>query len=335
MILYVAYRINKRYYKKGGSYLDYNNNLHYDIFLKQLKESLEVLTGDNTRILIGRALKNNCGLLDGIAIIRKDACAAPAIYLDTYYERYCHGASVSDLAKDILAFHSTHAEDISIDMEGFQDYEKIRGKIVCRLIGRKGNDFFLQQVPHCPFLDLEIIYCYLLESPSLGSCSILIRNMHLDLWDISAEKLHDDALSNTPRLLPYDFKAVSELLLEMLGTTPDEDIEKSAPLYVLTNIRRSFGSVNLIFPTILEAISEKLGGDYYVLPSSVHECIILPVENADIITEEKMQQMVEEINAESVPPEEILGASVYRYFKEQKNLQIVIQNYAAADESHP
>ncbi len=95
------------------------------------------------------------------------------------------------------------------------------------------------------------------------------------------------------------------------------------PLYVLTNEKKSFGAVWITEDEVLKEVGEKLGEDYYVLPSSVHECIILPVS----VTDDSMglRRMVEDINSSQVAPEEVLSDSIYFYDRSAKSLSVLQQ----------
>lgn len=93
-------------------------------------------------------------------------------------------------------------------------------------------------------------------------------------------------------------------------------------ILVLSNRELKFGAVNICFPDIWEEVSRQTGGDFYVLPSSIHECIILPASVWGEEKETELQTIVREINAGFIVPEEILGSSVYRYCVEKHALEV-------------
>ena len=92
-------------------------------------------------------------------------------------------------------------------------------------------------------------------------------------------------------------------------------------MYVLTNTEKSFGASAVLFPAVLKAVREHLQSDYYVLPSSIHECIIIPAD--ENLNPAALHEMVKEINEEHVAPEELLGDSVYFYSQKKQRLEIV------------
>ena len=94
--------------------------------------------------------------------------------------------------------------------------------------------------------------------------------------------------------------------------------EKQDVMYVLTNSLRNYGAACLFYPHVLEMVGEMLKEDYYVLPSSVHEVIIVPESKA--LDADEMSEMVVEINETQVEPEEVLSDHAYFYQRDSKKL---------------
>ena len=89
-------------------------------------------------------------------------------------------------------------------------------------------------------------------------------------------------------------------------------------LYVLSNRLRSFGAAAVLYEERLEMIGEVLGENYYVLPSSVHEVIIIP--ESDAPGQKKLSEIVTEINETQVDDEEVLSNNAYYYDREKREL---------------
>ena len=87
--------------------------------------------------------------------------------------------------------------------------------------------------------------------------------------------------------------------------------EESGKMYVLGNDKKLFGAAAMFYQGVLEEFSEKQQKSFYVLPSSVHEVILIPDDG--MVNGEELWKMVCEINATQVDPEEVLTDSVY-YF---------------------
>lgn len=90
--------------------------------------------------------------------------------------------------------------------------------------------------------------------------------------------------------------------------------------YVLTNTSRINGANALVQEELLAQVGDVLGGDYYVLPSSTHELILIQDDGS--ISKEAMEQMVTEINSTQVPKKDLLSNKVQFYDSRQKQLRL-------------
>lgn len=294
--------------------------MQYEEFLEKTGEVIQKREGDKVRVKIACYLKNNRGKLKGLAILEEGVNTAPAMYLDQYYHRFLQGESLEYLAEEILAEYRDYGRMGCLDMSFYTDYAKACGKIVCRLVNYEKNRDMFSEIPYTRFLDLAIVYYYRVDDGAIGKGSILVQNVHLETWGVDLEELHDAAVTNTVRRLPYECIDIADMLHEMLGMELSPELQKELPMYVLTNTEKYYGAVNIIYDSILEAIGEKLETDFYILPSSIHECIIVPALEG--LEESDLQKMVKEINKEYVDPEEVLGDSVYRYDLCEKRIRI-------------
>ena len=207
-----------------------------------------------------------------------------------------------------------------LDTGFFTDPMKVSANIVCRIISRDRNQQLLRDIPHRDFLNLSIVYYCLTDITPMGSGAILIRNEHLKMWGIDPESLDMIARENTRKLLPYDFRSMRDMISSIIGQEVPSSEETEVPLYVLSNVDRCFGAVWMTAPDVLETIGNRLKEDYYVLPSSVHECVVLPCRQEN--DETMLQTMVREINSTQVRPEDVLADCVYRYHCRSRELSV-------------
>ncbi len=301
--------------------------MEYQSFLEQVKDSVQKRTGENSNVRFASVLKNNRNCVDTITILNGGGNVSPAIYMAPYYQQYQDGASIEEIAEHIVEFHSLHAREGVYDLSFYTDFLQVRKRVVCRLVNYAKNWEMLRQVPHRRFLDLAVVYYYKMEDDSFGDAGILVKNEHMEMWDADIEELDDAAMSNTARFSPYECICIADMLRELTGIRLDESGEEQVPMYVLTNTQKCFGSAMLLYQTVLDAIGERFGGDYYVLPSSVHECMLIPA--TEEFEPEKLREIVCEINEECVAEEEVLGDSVYRYCKDERKLMTVASKDAA------
>ena len=176
----------------------------------------------------------------------------------------------------------------------------------------------LDRIPHFPFLDLAVVFYYRIENGPLSGATMLIHNCNLEAWNINVSNLMEDAVMNTSRKMPYTLKGMDALIRE-LAEEGEETLPRADELmYVLTNEEKYFGAATLLYPHVLSHIGKILRQDFYVLPSSIHECILVP--NRGQYSKEDLQQMVKDVNNSQVEEEEILSYQVYYYDREKEKL---------------
>lgn len=268
---------------------------------------------DSAQISVQPILKNNQVVLDGLTITEHDCNISPTIYLNYYYDELQNGRPIEELQKQILSTYLSNKPTESIDISFYTSYQNISGRILFKLIHAKENEELLKEIPHLPYLDLAIVFYCLISTTPTGSATILIRSQHLTFWNISVDELYQQALTNTPTLLKAEIKSMNDIMSELL--TPPELAEltkaDSSPMYVLTNAQKLYGAVCILYPDILHQFALQCSKDLFILPSSVHEVLLLPADNSASI--EELNQMVCDVNETQVQNEEILSNHIYLY----------------------
>ena len=137
----------------------------------------------------------------------------------------------------------------------------------------------------------------------------------------------EDAVKNVKNLLPAEFVTMNHALKSLLGDVEYEEgdllLEKKKDydqMYVLSNKFRNYGAACIAYPNVLEMIGQILKKDYYILPSSVHEVIIVPY--SEIYVCSKLDEMVREINSTQVEEEDVLSNHVYLYDRVSGKLRV-------------
>lgn len=285
----------------------------YHDFKENTQHIIQNRLGADARVTIHEVVKNNDTRLDGLSVLSGGANASPTVYLNYYYRQYLNGRSMDDIYREILTIFEQNPHT-DIDVSFFTDYEKAKHRIVFRLVNYERNRPLLDKVPHIRFLDLAIVFHCLVEAGGSECATILIYNHHLAFWDITKEELYACAQKNTPQLLACELRDMSEVLSGFLadsdGNVQDITEKLPAPMYVLTNQNRLNGSGCILYRNLLKTVSAKLGGDLYVIPSSVHEVLIIPAKGSDADT---LSDIVKEVNRTQLTREEILSDHVYFY----------------------
>ena len=88
----------------------------------------------------------------------------------------------------------------------------------------------LQKIPHIKILDLAIIFNCLVDADETGNATILIYNQHLSLWNITKDDLYHLAMKNTPALLTYELRDMSDVLIELMAGVPCNSMKEAFPI---------------------------------------------------------------------------------------------------------
>ena len=278
---------------------------YYDL----LRRELEQQGGENVDISIRDVRKNNGVYRKACTVRFSGAQIAPTVYLEPYYDHYLHGEAVSDSAENILRYCRKKTPEVTFPENFFREFDTVRDRLGIKLISSRRNHAFLRDVPHIDIEDLAAVFFYLLEDTSFGNGMIAVRNTDLERWGMTTDQLYAVALETCPRMLPPVFRPLSDVLqvLQSAGTTEGE-------LYLLTNESALYGASVILYPGIMQEAADYIGRDFFILPSSVHEVILLPDSGEE---PEGLLQIVTEINHTQVSEEEILTDAVY-FFQSEK-----------------
>lgn len=286
--------------------------MKYYEFTETIKNEMRDRLDKSKKVIINPVVKNNGTVYDGLIIIDPILNISPTIYLNPYYDKYLNGMSMEDIIEDIIEtyYENKPAEDFDISL--FKDWDKAKKRIVMKLINTKQNEELLEDVPSVPFYDLSIVFCVAVCDFMNEFATILIHNQHLSLWDITQEELYEIAMENTPKLLPYLFKNMEDILVE----AADVNFPKEMEMYVLTNKTKINGAVAITYKGLLEEIAEKLDDNFYIIPSSIHEVLIIPWKSVkEEYTLKDFAEMIEDVNETQLTDDEVLSNHVYFYNK--------------------
>ncbi len=289
-----------------------------DIMKQMLKERLD----EEAEVNYQEIRKNNDVLYKGFVIQKQNSNVSPTIYMNSFFEMYKQGKSIGYIFEKVMEVYERGELKTSIDMSFFTDFEKIKDRVAFKVINAKRNKELLKNVPHVLFLDLAICFYYAFYNEELGDGMILIHNNHMEMWKTNVEGLMRLAQSNTKRLFPPLFMNLDTLLNDFC----DEELDLSyvSDLIVLTNRQKCLGAAGMLYPENLEYIADKMGGDLYIIPCSIHEVILLKNQGkADWCS---LHDMILEANTTQLLEEEILSDYPYYYSRIEKKLTQLREN---------
>ena len=195
-----------------------------------------------------------------------------------------------------------------------EDWEEIRPYIRPQLLSCIENRRLIPRLVHRRFLDLAVVYAARMEC-GLEQGTIRIERPVFEQWEISEEELHRQALKN----LEQDGYTIQSIP-EALGMTFLPGADEGAPsMAVFTNRSRFYGAAGLLLSGTLEEYAKKMGSNLFLIPSSVHELILIPDDGR--LPAKALNQMVKEVNREEVLPMDRLSGHVYYYDRESRQVE--------------
>lgn len=292
-------------------------------FAQKVCKAVQEKLGEQHTVELKEVRKNNGVLLHGLLISSGSHNVVPTIYLDHFFRAYNEGMIFADIMRRLLEVYGQDVPARSVNMEFFRDFEKVQNRICFRLIGQTGNEELLRDIPYVEFLDMAICFFYAYKGNELGEGSILIHNSHMKMWECSVADLMGLARQNTPMLFPWQCCTMEEVIREMIDRERQEELlAEEVPMKVLSNRQRTNGAACLIYPDVLEHLAEEYKTDLYILPSSIHETILLADSGRERPGE--LKSMIVQVNRTQVAPEEVLTDSLYRYDRGKKRVEIIL-----------
>lgn len=290
-------------------------------FAEDVKENVKKKLGKGCEVTVQKVGKNNGIVCTGLYVTEDRASLSPLIYIDSYYDSYKKGNTTPAHTADYVA-DTYRQRRTTVDMRRLLDYESVKNSIIYKLVNTAMNAELLEDLPHLEFLDLSVVFLCLVEDRKIGTATVLIHNAHTKLWGVSVGELHSAAVRNTPKLFGYEVKSIGQVMREIMPEKSfPEDFEYGVPLYLLSNRERSNGAACILYPNLLKDFAEALGSSFYIIPSSVHEVLLLPADITDNSTE--LRELIKEVNDTEVIPEEILSYSLYYYDKKMDDVHII------------
>jgi len=300
----------------------------YEKFQKELINRLQTKCANGIHLELTRQLKNNSQAKIGILFKNPDTNTAPAIYLEEYYKQYQKDGNLEDIVDNILQFYNS-IPLWSFDERSITDFNRVKNHITMKLINTEKNHELLDMVPYIPFEDLSIVYYCVLKVMDNEMGTMLITNQHVAEWGVDAEVLHQYALANYKGLLSTKFLSLSQQIALFLHPcdnsnplgdacfVPEYNDHSDDFMYVLTNKLNQWGAALITCKSLMDEIADYFHEGFYILPSSVHEAVLVPDSKA--LPEDELALMMQEINQSELDPQEYLSGHAYHYSRDGKN----------------
>ena len=294
--------------------------MNFEEFKQQVMEDLPGALPErlsNVEIEPVSVTKLQHGSYDGITIREEGSNIGMNLDLTRLYDRMETGTAYDEVLSEAVAVISNAtAQAPNIDVDRLMDYEQLRETLSIQVVPTASNAEMLENIPHKEMEDLSMVYRFVVGQDESGTQTILVTNKLLEQYGITEDQLHNDAMENAPVFKPVQIRSMTEVLAEMMGQDFAEDMGLPTPdvgdmMYVASTPGGNFGAGVITYPEFMDQASEKVGGDFYVLPSSVHEVLIVPDRGERSCAE--LESMVREVNSTQVEAEDRLSDKVYHY----------------------
>ena len=303
-----------------------------DCFREKLCSHVITILGEGYETEVSVTRKNNDVMKDVLYIRKENNECVPCFYLDELYASYCMGENEWMLAETLANIVKGECERVARNAKEFVKKDWIVDHLFVLLVHKEKNKACLVNAVYETVLDLAAVFYVLTE---VGPDGVKSFQLPLHIWNElelgTPGEYFPKALENTRRLFPENLFCLEQVLSIGRGDNETEfvtalrKVESEEPLlesrlYVLSNTEKIFGAASILYPELLKTLGERFSGDYYVIPGSVHEVLLMKATEED--EEERLNRIVREVNALHVEPEEILSEHVYYYARKEECFKV-------------
>ena len=229
----------------------------------------------------------------------------PALDLDMVFEAYRKTGNYESVLKEMMDSYEEAVRNAAKYLGAggaisrLTDYGYVREHLLLQVINKDWNEERLADLAHFDTLDLSLV-CRI-EVGEMGT--VLVQDKMLEQLGVSAEKLFRDAFERQEMDNPYTICPLGQFLFHAE--------EEDPALYLARTEKEIFGAAALFYPGFFEKAAEQLKGSYYILPSSIHEVLLL--KESAVEDPQSLEEMVRTINRDQVSPEDRLADHAYHY----------------------
>lgn len=286
----------------------------------KIVEAIKERMGDKAEVTTTEVIKNNDMKLTGVVIRENGAKVSPTIYIDGFLSEIIDGdMTVEEAVESILDTYEEHKVPDCFD--GFLsrlNKEDLLNNVEYQLVNREKNKERLEQIPYEEYLDLALIYRYRVSDVEDGAAYLTVTHDLAKKLDITEEELTEAARKNEESK-EYKVFTMASILAELMGV-PEEMLAQGGPqMYVASNESKLNGASAMLNVKWFRELADKVEDDLYILPSSIHELIMVPASQMET---EELREMVASVNATEVKDDEVLSNTVYTYSRETDEIKV-------------
>ncbi len=291
--------------------------MNFELFVNVVVEKMNKRMDGKGKVVSQKIAKNNGVELTGL-VFQTGINISPVIHVEMYYSAYQQGTEIDLIVDEIWRSYELHKITENVDVQFITEYESVKSMLFPKLISYEQNRRLLRDMPYRKFLDMAIVYYLILQDDKNMTATVPVRNDMITIWGIDEVELYRQSFDNMQKRMPVEILDMKEFITSIVGENIELKEVEFGEMYIMTNGKRCYGSVWLCD---LENWKDEVSGDMYILPSSVHELVLLPANKQRGVAQ--LKDMVKEVNLTLSSEQEILSDNVYYYSKEEDIVRLL------------
>lgn len=244
------------------------------------------------------------------------------IPLGGFFKEYTAGKSLPKVCSDIVGTYKEAHQREDAFLKSLHNYPMAESSICYRLENLAKIQNHPVPIPYIPFLDMAVVFYFPVREDGWFSTLTVTDSLMRKAWGISDPgKLYASAHRNTCRLFPARMEPMGSLLDSLYPEQEAPGADVPLPMYVISNSHRLCGASVILYDGLLKASADALNDDLYLIPSSVHEMLLLPASACDC--PECLKDMVSYVNRAELDADDVLSDNVYHYDRNTDKLEII------------
>ena len=227
--------------------------------------------------------KNNDQDRVGMTIRKEGQTVAATVYLERYYAEFPEWVSEQTIFTTIAEGYlksQTELSQIKAMANSVKDYDSVKDSIRIQVVNKEANQ---ESLRHCPQKEVEgtdllAVFRVMFYNQGKECASALITDAVMEKWDTDLDSLYETALKNTVDQAPAQINSMMSVLFGGEESLAPEEVFRDEGLYILTNPQKNNGAAAMLYPGLLQSIAEATQSSFYILPSSIHEVLLMRAE---------------------------------------------------------
>ena len=308
-------------------------------FTENLLAYLRKRLKKEVRVDFHNVIKTNDVLYHSIVLVDEtdERKCYPNFYIEELFQKYKAGKSVEEIGDEMIELNDMKGlpRTFTAEMltENIGNYQLLmqKKKLFVKLLNKERNSKFLEGKAYLDYLDLAIVFYCLVGKDDDQMASVAIPKELANQWEITLEEALDSVLDVMKETLPVKRLILPDLLKELCNkdsfsafmNPPVIGEDDIIDIFVFTNTLSINGASVILYKNLLRDFAMEQGVEkLYMLPSSIHEYLIVPVKEGESLRPDELKHMVQEVNCTCVSNDEVMSDNLYIYELDKDTVSI-------------